>query len=155
VPAGREVGVRRLRPEDKDAWVRLRAALWPDVSSAEHGVEAERFLSGEAKEPQAVLVAESPGHGLVGFAEISIRAYAEGCSTDRVGYLEGWFVVPAARRRGTGRALVRAAEEWSRSQGCAEFASDAEADNDESARAHRALGFEDVGLVRCFRKELS
>jgi len=105
VQAG-EVGVRLLRPEDKDAWVRLRAALWPDVSAAEHGVEAERFLSGEAKEPQAVLVAESPGHGLVGFAEISIRAYAEGCSTDRVGYLEGWFVAPAARRRGTGRALA-------------------------------------------------
>lgn len=150
-----EVGVRLLRPEDKDAWVRLRTALWPDVSAAEHDVEAERFLSGAAREPQAVLVAESPGHGLVGFAEISIRAYAEGCSTDRVGYLEGWFVAPAARRRGTGRALVRAAEEWARSQGCAEFASDAEADNDESARAHRALGFEDVGLVRCFRKDLS
>ena len=150
-----EVGVRLLRPEDKDAWVRLRTALWPDVSAAEHDVEAERFLSGAAREPQAVLVAESPGHGLVGFAEISIRAYAEGCSTDRVGYLEGWFVAPAARRRGTGRALVRAAEEWSRSQGCAEFASDAEADNDESARAHLALGFEDVGLVRCFRKDLS
>jgi len=154
VQAG-EVGVRLLRPEDKDAWVRLRTALWPDVSAAEHDVEAERFLSGAAREPQAVLVAESPGHGLVGFAEISIRAYAEGCSTDRVGYLEGWFVAPAARRRGTGRALVRAAEEWSRSQGCAEFASDAEADNDESARAHLALGFEDVGLVRCFRKDLS
>ena len=150
-----EVGVRLLRPEDKDAWVRLRTALWPDVSAAEHDVEAERFLSGAAREPQAVLVAESPGHGLVGFAEISIRAYAEGCSTDRVGYLEGWFVAPAARRRGTGRALVRAAEEWSRSQGCVEFASDAEADNDESARAHLALGFEDVGLVRCFRKDLS
>ena len=74
--------------------------------------------------------------------------------TDRVGYLEGWFVAPDARRRGTGRALVRAAEQWARLQGCAEFASDAEADNEESALAHRALGFDDVGLVRCFRKDL-
>jgi aminoglycoside 6'-N-acetyltransferase I len=153
--AGREVGVRRLRAEDRDAWVRLRVALWPDLSTADHEEEADRFLSGAAREPQAVLVAESTDGGLVGFAEISIRAYAEGCATDRVGYLEGWFVAPQARRRGAGRALVRAAENWARSQGCLEFASDAEADNEESASAHRALGFEDVGLVRCFRKDLS
>ena len=50
---------------------------------------------------------------------------------------------------------MQAAEEWARSQGCVESASDAEADNDESARAHRALGFEDAGLIRCFRKDLA
>jgi aminoglycoside 6'-N-acetyltransferase I len=149
-----EIRVRHLRPEDKEPWVRLRLALWPDHSAAEHRLEADRFFSGASKEPLAVLVAESTGAGLVGFAEISIRAYAEGCVTDRVGYLEGWFVAPDARRRGTGRALVGAAEQWARSQGCVEFASDAEADNEESALAHRALGFDDVGLVRCFRKDL-
>jgi len=155
VRAGHEVGVRDLRPEDRDAWVRLRVAFWPDLSTAAHEVEADRFLSGASKEPLAVLVAEGSDADLIGFAEISIRAYAEGCETDRVGYLEGWFVAPEARRRGVGRALVRAAEDWARSQGCVEFASDAEADNDASARAHRALGFEDAGLVRCFRKDLS
>lgn len=154
MPVGREIRVRHVRPEDKEAWVRLRVALWPDHSAAEHSVEADRFFSGASKEPLAVLVAAGTGAGLVGFAEISIRAYAEGCVTDRVGYLEGWFVAADARRRGTGRALVRAAELWARSQGCVEFASDAEADIEESARAHRALGFDDVGLVRCFRKDL-
>jgi hypothetical protein len=29
------------------------------------------------------------------------------------------------------------------------------ADNHESALAHRALGFADAGLIRCFRKDLS
>ena len=69
-------------------------------------------------------------------------------------YLEGWFVVPKARRSGVGRALIVAAEEWGRSQGCSEFASDAQPDNEVSAAAHRALGFIEVGLVRCFRKDL-
>jgi aminoglycoside 6'-N-acetyltransferase I len=49
---------------------------------------------------------------------------------------------------------VRAAEEWARGQGCVELASDTEAANAASAAAHRALGFTDLGLVRCFRKDL-
>ena len=36
----------------------------------------------------------------------------------------------------------------------AALASSARSDNAVSAEAHRALGFADVGLVRCFRKEL-
>jgi aminoglycoside 6'-N-acetyltransferase I len=71
-----------------------------------------------------------------------------------VAYLAGWFVVPDARSRGVGRALIQAAEDWARSQGCAEFASDAEADNELGATAHPALGFTEVGLVLCFRKDL-
>jgi aminoglycoside 6'-N-acetyltransferase I len=133
----------------------MRAALWPEGSVTEHDAEADRFLRGASAEPLAVLVAEDPRGGLVGFAEVSIRSYAEGCATDRVGYLEGWFVEPAFRRHGVGRALVRAAEDWARSQGCRELASDTEADNDASAMTHRALGFVEAGLIRCFRKDIS
>lgn len=146
--------VRPVTPADRAAWVRLRRTLWPDGSEAEHGEETDRFFSGLSRNPLAVFVAEDPAGGLVGFAEVSIRFYAEGCLTDRVGYLEGWFVTPEVRGRGIGRALVSAAEEWARSQGCTEFASDAEADNEQSALAHRALGFAEAGTVRCFRKNL-
>ena len=91
-------GVRQACLSDREAWVRLRAALWPDGSLADH--------------------AEA---GVIGFAEVSIRSYAE---------------------------------DWARSRGCTEFASDAEADNEDGARAHRSLGFADAGTVRCFRKDL-
>ena len=91
---------------------------------------------------------------LVGFAEVSIRPYAEGCRSSRVAYLEGWFVLADARNLGAGRALIGAAEDWGRAQGCSEFASDADPGNDLSRAAHRAVGFTDVGLVRCFRKDL-
>src|SRR5205807_8206004 len=110
---------------------------------------------GYARGPLAVLVVADGAGQPVGFAELSIRAYAEGCRTDRVAYLEGWYVVPEARNEGVGHALIAAAEAWGRSQGCVEFASDAELTNDASAAAHTALGFVEVGRVRCFRKDLS
>jgi aminoglycoside 6'-N-acetyltransferase I len=130
---------------------RLRRALWPEGSEEHHRCELEQFFAGPQTVP--ILVAEDRS-GLVGFAEVSIRPYAEGCETDRVGFLEGWYVVPEARHRGVGRELVAAAEAWARSTGCTEFASDAEADNEASAAVHRALGFTEVGLIRCFRKDL-
>ncbi len=148
------VTIRPAKPSDTPGWLELRHALWPGRSEAEHRAEIERFFSGKLAEPLAVLLAEEEPGQPVGFAELSIRAYAEGCHSDRVAYLEGWFVVPTVRGRGVGRALISAAEDWGRSQGCSEFASDAQPDNEVSAAAHRALGFMDAGLVRCFRKDL-
>ena len=144
--------VRPVRSGDAEAWLRMRGALWPDASNR-HALEVQRFLAGQSSSHETVLVAELNGT-VAGFVELSLRAYAEGCDTSPVAYLEGWFVSDRARGVGVGRALLRAAEEWGRAEGCTEFASDAEADNASSADAHRACGFEDAGLIRCFRKRL-
>lgn len=142
-----------MRVEDAPAWLQMREALWPDESGS-HATEIDQFFAGKLAIPLAVLIAVDDSRRTVGFAELSIRNYAEDCVTDRVAYLEGWYVVPEARRRGVGRALVAAAEEWARSQGCIEFASDALLENEASAAAHRALGFEETVQIRCFRKQL-
>ncbi len=148
------ITIRPATRRDAAAWLRLRYALWPDASESEHRAEIARFFAGQAREPLAVLLAEDGAGAVLGLAELSIRAGAEGCTSDRVAYLEGWFVVPEARRRGVGRALVAAAEQWGRDRGCTEFGSDTQPDNLVSAAAHRALGFSEVGSVRCFRKAL-
>jgi aminoglycoside 6'-N-acetyltransferase I len=79
---------------------------------------------------------------------------SEDCLTDRVAYLEGWYVEPEYRRQGVGRALVEASEQWGRAVGCTEFGSDALIENDVSAAAHAALGFEETAQIRCFKKNL-
>ncbi len=131
----------------------MRQALWPEGAS-DHPFEIASYFAGRLRMPLEVLLAFDDAGLPVGFVELSIRPYAEGCDTDSVAYLEGWYVVPEARCRGVGRALVQAAEQWARGEGCSEFASDALVDNEISAAAHRALGFTEVVEIRCFKKPL-
>ena len=147
------IEVRPVVQSDAIAWQRMREALWPSAPG-EHAGEIERFFAREVHEPLAVLIAFDQQADAIGFAELNIRNYAEDCTTNAIAYLEGWYVEPHARRRGVGAALVRAAEDWGRAQGCTEFASDALIDNDVSAAAHAALGFTETARIRCFRKDL-
>lgn len=147
--------VRPVSPSDAETWVRMRTGLWPDASAGEHAREVAEFFAGALTEPAAVLLAIDEDASAVGLVELSIRATAEGCRTNRIAYVEGWYVAPEARRSGVGRALIEAAEDWGRAHGCEELASDTEVANETSARAHRALGFEDAGAIRCFRKDLT
>jgi aminoglycoside 6'-N-acetyltransferase I len=155
----RLIQIRHAEQGDRADWAGLRLALWPDEDEETHRLAVERFF-GKARTlgamPEAALLAVAPGShpAVIGFAEVSRRAYAEGCETSPVGFLEGWYVIPEHRGQGVGRALVDAAEAWARELGCREFASDAVADNAVSAAAHRALGFEEVVVIRCFRKNL-
>lgn len=145
----------RIRPgtgKDAEAWLSLRLALWPETLEAQHRVELADILADS--EENGVFFCEDDEGRLVGFAEVSLRKWAEGCLSSPVGYLEGWYVVEGARRQGVGGQLVRAAEDWARAKGCSEMASDTGLDNVVSEAAHRRLGYEVVGRVICFRKEL-
>jgi len=144
--------IRPVQRADATSWLRLRCELWPGAD-AEHEANVGRFFRGELAEPAAVLLAEDAGV-VVGFIELSIRAYAEGCDSENVGYVEGWFVAAASRGRAVGRALIRGAEDWARAQGCTELASDSALTDTASERAHRACGFEETGQIRCYRKIL-
>jgi aminoglycoside 6'-N-acetyltransferase I len=148
------IDIRSVSREERGSWLRMRAALWPEENPEWHAEEVDRYLAGQLSMPLEVLLALDGERRVLGFVELSIRPYAEGCSSDRVAYLEGWYVDPDARRRGVGRELVKAAERWALSEGCREFGSDALLENEESAGAHLALGFEEVAQIRCFRKEL-
>ncbi|MCB1553021.1 MAG: GNAT family N-acetyltransferase [Xanthomonadales bacterium] len=153
-PLRRTIRVRPVAPADAAHWLSMRCALWPDGTVEEHQVDVQAFLDGAAAEPHAVLFAVDEVDAPLGFAELSIRPCAEGCVSQRVAYLEGWFVPQHARRRGVGGALMRGAEAWARAQGCSELASDTQPDNEISRSAHAALGFDEVGLVVCLRKRL-
>jgi GNAT superfamily N-acetyltransferase len=101
-----------------------------------------------------VFVADRGDGSLAGFVEVGARPYADGCATSPVGYIEAWYVDADVRRRGVGRALLAAAEEWARGRGYREMASDATLDNVVSHAAHARAGYEEVDRVVQFRKPL-
>ena len=145
--------VRPAQLADAAQWLELRSELWRD-GRTDHEDEIRRYFTGGLPGLDCVLLAQEPTRA-VGLAELSIRFYAEGCRSGRVAYLEGWYVRPEAQKAGVGRALIEASEQWARSEGCTEFASDARPDNHEGVQAHLHCGFQDVGTIRCFRKPLS
>jgi aminoglycoside 6'-N-acetyltransferase I len=150
------VRVRLGTPADLEVVSRLFLALWPDGSLDGYRKEAVLILAGSPPStlPLVLFVAEADGT-VVGFIEVGLRSHADGCDTHQaVGFIEGWYVESSHRRGGVGRALMQAAEEWARAQGCHEMASDTWIDHDSSQRAHEALGFEVVDRCVTYKKGL-
>ena len=155
---GREgICVRVARLEDREELARLRTALWQESSTEEHANELLGILASRTfgTMPLVELVAEGSNGVLVGFLEVGLRSHADGCDpAHAVGYIEGWYVSESHRKRGIGRKLLVAAEDWARAQGCVEMASDALIGNDVSQRAHEALGYAEVDRCVRYRKML-
>lgn len=149
--------IRLAQPADGDPLSRLRHALWPESSAADHAAELSQIFAGKPLGilPLVIFVAQSADGMLVGFIEAGLRSCADGCDPSHpVGYVEGWYVAETHRRLGIGAALLRAAEDWARAQGCIEMASDAQLENLQSQRAHEALGFVAIERSVLYRKPL-
>jgi aminoglycoside 6'-N-acetyltransferase I len=135
-------------------WLRLRQALWPHCSPAEHEAEMADFLADAGKYIQWILY--SGDNKPVGLVEASIRTdYVNGTDSSPVAFLEGLYVVPENRRQGVGKRLVAAVADWAKASGCTELASDALTENQTGRFVHLALGFEETEQVVFFRKALS
>ena len=145
--------IRPLAESDAAQWLRMRCALWPDASPAELAGELSQYLPPTGR--HATFVAEGDGGHVCGFIELSLRDVAEGCASSPVGYIEGWYVDPEARRSGIGRALVREGEAWARAKGCTEMASDTQLENTGSEAAHVALGYAVTERLVAFAKKLT
>ena len=143
--------IRQAKTADLQHVGRLALLLWPDADPEELSAELASLLD---RPDAAVLLCEADGTS-VGFAQCQLRRdYVEGCETSPVGYLEGVFVEEAYRRQGVASALVAACQDWARTQGCREFASDCELDNTDSLHFHLGIGFEEANRIICFTKRL-
>jgi len=140
--------IREATSADCDEWLKLRFALWPQESGLATGMD--EILA----DPEQTCYLASDGGHTIGFIEMSLRRYAEGCETSPVAFVEGWFVSEERREHGVGAALLAAGEAWGRAKGCTELGSDTEIWRTLSREVHKKLGFEEVEEIVAFRKSL-
>ena len=146
-----DILIRRATLDDRPDWLRMRLMLWIYSTAPEFEPELDTILGDPG---QAVFIASTLDGRRIGFIEASTRSYGEGCATSPVGYIEGWYVEEDFRSLGVGRRLVAAAEDWARSKGYREMASDTWIENDASIYAHLKMGYQEVERLVHFVKRL-
>jgi ribosomal protein S18 acetylase RimI-like enzyme len=137
--------VRPATSSDANAAVGLMAQLG-DYSRGHIDSGVEDRLRAMLERPQyAIFVAEQEGERVVGLLTASQRWtlwHAGPCAI-----IEELVVDEDARRQGIGRALIEAAIEWARAQGCSEVEVSTDLDNTHAQAFYRQLGFESEALL--------
>jgi aminoglycoside 6'-N-acetyltransferase I len=146
----REV-IRAMRAADRDTWAKMRATLWPEESLDAHDRAIEALL---ARDNAWGFIAESADGMPLGFAEVAIRPYANGCDSQPIAFLEGIWVAKQVRRSGIGARLIAHIEAFLVARGFRELGSDTPLDNLASQDVHRRWGFAETERVVYFRKPL-
>src|SRR5712675_709155 len=136
--------IRQMGAPDRTVWAKMRAALWPEETPQAHVEGIELVLgSGHAWG----FIAETRDGAAVGFAEIAIRPYANGCDSQPVAFLEGIWVTAELRRRGIGAGLIEHVEAFLVARGFCELGSDTQIDNRASQAAHLGWNFSETERV--------
>jgi aminoglycoside 6'-N-acetyltransferase I len=141
-----------MDPADRKAWARMRAALWPGEAPEAHAKGIDAVLGNPA---MWGFIAETADGRAIGFAELAIRPFANGCDSQPVPFLEGIWVDPQLRRQGVGARLIAHVEAFVMKRGFGEIGSDTQLDNRASQAAHRGWGFSETERVVYFRKRLT
>lgn len=143
--------IKRAAADDAFTVSSLAVKMWTDNSPEQLARELVQIISSDEA---AVFILEINGEA-AGFAQCQLRHdYVEGTESSPVGYLEGIYIEPEYRRTGYAKQLLVKCEDWAKSMGCTEFASDCEADNDESLLFHLKSGFSEANRIICFAKKL-
>ncbi len=145
------IRIIKATPKDARAAAELAGRMWTSATMEERTEEMAALMASEEAAIYLLFAEEKP----VGFAQCQLRHdYVEGTETSPVGYLEGIYVDDACRGKGYAKMLLIACEDWARSMGCTEFASDCELENTSSLAFHLRTGFEEMGRIICFAKKL-
>jgi ribosomal protein S18 acetylase RimI-like enzyme len=105
----------------------------------------DRFRAMIGLPEYAIFVAEDEEEQVIGLLSASQRWtlwHAGPCAL-----IEELVVDTEARRQGVGRALIQAALEWARAQGCSEVEVSTDQDNADAQAFYRRLGFESEALL--------
>ena len=114
---------------------------------------AKNWLAENLERGRSTLFAADNGSQLLGFTQL----YPALCSVDLVDYfvLYDLYVIEAARRQGSARALMNAASEWAKAQGADRLDLETARDNAPGQALYRDLGYELDEVFLKFSLDLS
>jgi GNAT superfamily N-acetyltransferase len=139
-------GIRRAQTSDAAEMARLSGELGYPMSIEEMRTRLGRLLGNTR---HFIAVAHDEGRRLLGWMHVEHRTSLD--SGDRA-ELMGLVVDGSVRRRGTGRALVDAAEQWSLSQGLAGLTVRSNVARELSHPFYEALGYVREKTQHVYRK---
>ena len=138
----------RIRPatlSDAHAVVDLMAQLTEHAyGHVDSGVE-DRFRTMLELPEYAILVAKDEDDRVIGLLSASQRRTL--WHAGPFALIEELVVDEDVRRHGVGRALMQAALEWARAQGCSELEISTDQENADAQAFYRRLGFESEALL--------
>ena len=139
--------IRRAETADVNSLASLAGQLgYPARNSV-----IKRQLSSMAREKEhAVLVAELGDHGVVGWIHMMPRRLLYSPGLAEIG---GLVVDAGHRRKGVGRALIHAAEQWARDKGYSRVVVRSNAVRKEAHDFYPNLGYRPVKTQKVYRKE--
>lgn len=139
--------VRRARIEDLDALADLCGQLGYPTSPARLGERFARLVSGDHVLFVTVDADDRPRGWLHAQRQVSL-------TDDPTALVSGLVVDEGQRGRGLGRLLMRAAEDWARTQGLAILRLRSRSTRSGAHAFYRALGYEELKVQAVFHKRL-
>jgi hypothetical protein len=105
--------VRQAQHCDRDELARMRLLLWPDGSFEEHLTELDAALNNRVSGnlPATIFVSHNENGALLGFIEVGLWSYADGCDPAVLG--------PSARKSWQQRAHIARRNESAHQCECA------------------------------------
>ena len=149
-PQGRkkELKIRRAKSSDAPRLAELAGQLGYPASEA----EMRQRLRGVRRASQhAVLVADSPELGVVGWLHISRQPLLEAAIRAEV---NGLIVAEHCRSLGAGAQLIAAGEAWARQHGCKSMSVRSNVVRERAHKFYERCGFEHYKTQKSFRKPL-
>jgi GNAT superfamily N-acetyltransferase len=142
------VTIRKARITDAGRLAELSGQLGYPATAAEIAKRMRKLRGGTR---DALLVAESPAAGLVGWAHVSVTHLVEvGTRAE----LNGLIVAEGQRSLGAGALLLAAAEGWARRHGCPSMSVRSNVIRERAHKFYLRNGYEHYKTQKAFRKTL-
>jgi aminoglycoside 6'-N-acetyltransferase I len=143
--------IERLSLTNLLSLTEMSVELWPESNFEEELASWKKIITNS--DNYCALAKSSTQYA--GFIHIAIRNdYVEGADSGKTAYLEGIFVNPEYRSKGIASLLFLHGEQWAKSNGLKQLASDTEIINEISQWFHKKIGFDEVNRIVCYLKNI-